>query len=74
MNGFVVFRGSTSVFEERRSADNYPYVLVRGKQLITDGTLIEKDGFLVLTKDAEFSNPSAAAAVIHGGNGNRLIA
>ena len=74
MNGFVVFRGSTSVFEERRSADNYPYVLVRGKQLITDGTLIEKDGYLVFTKDAEVSSPSAAAAVINGGSAKGLIA
>jgi len=29
---------------------------------------------LVFTKDAEFSSPSAAAAVIHGGSANGLIA
>jgi predicted type IV restriction endonuclease len=44
------------------------------KQLIADGTLIDKDGFLVFTKDAEFSGPSAAAAVIHGGSANGLTA
>ena len=33
-----------------------------------------KDGFLVFTKDAEFSSPSAAAAVIHGGSANGLTA
>jgi hypothetical protein len=36
--------------------------------------LIEKDGFLVFTKDAEFSSPSAAAVVIHGGSANGLTA
>ena len=49
-------------------------ILDRRKQLIADGTLIEKDGFLVFTKDAEFSSPSAAVAVIHGGSANGLIA
>lgn len=73
-NGFVVFRGSNSVLEQRRSADSYPYVLAKRRQLIDDGTLIEKDGFLVFTKDAEFSSPSTAAAVIHGGSANGLTA
>lgn len=39
-----------------------------------DGTLVEQDGFLVFTKDAEFDSPSAAAAVIHGGGANGLTA
>jgi hypothetical protein len=73
-NGFVVFRGSTAVLEERPSAENYPYVLVQRKQLIAEGLLSEKDGFFVFTRDAEFSSPSAAAAVIHGGSANGLIA
>jgi predicted type IV restriction endonuclease len=73
-DGFVVFRGSTAVLEERPSADNYPYAVAQRKQLIADGTLSEKDGFLVFTKDAEFSSPSAAAVVIHGGSANGLIA
>ena len=34
---------------------------------------LDKDGFLVFTKDAEFSSPSAAA-VIHGGSANGLTA
>lgn len=73
-NGFVVLRGSTAVLEQRRSAETYPYVVAQRKQLIADGTLIEKDVFLFFTKDAEFSSPSAAAAVIHGGSANGLIA
>lgn len=72
-NGFVVFQGSTAVLEQRPSAESYPYVVTQRKQLFLDGTLIEKDGVLVFTKDAEFSSPSAAAAVIHGGSANGLI-
>src|SRR5258707_3998210 len=64
-NGFVVFHGSTAVLEQRPSAESYPDVLTQRKQLIADGTLIEKNGLLVFTKDAEFSSPSAAAAVLH---------
>jgi hypothetical protein len=73
-SGFVVLRGSTAVLEERPSAENYPYVLAQRKQLITEGVLTEKDGFLVFTRDAEFTSPSAAAAVIHGGSANGLTA
>jgi hypothetical protein len=73
-NGFVVLSGSTAVLEERPSMDKYPYVMAQRKQLIAEGVLTEKEGFLVFTKDTEFSSPSAAAAVIHGGSANGLIA
>jgi hypothetical protein len=73
-NGFAILEGSTAVLEERPSAESYPYVVAQRKQLIADGTLIEKDGFLVFTKDGEFSSPSAAAVVIHGGSANGLTA
>jgi hypothetical protein len=73
-NGFVIFHGSTAVLEERPSAESYPYVVAQRNQLIADGTLIERDGFLVFTKDAEFSSPSSAAVVIHGGSANGLTA
>jgi hypothetical protein len=73
-NGFVVFRGSTAVLEARPSADSYPYVLAQRKQLTAGGSLTEKNGFLTFAKDIEFSSPSAAAAVIHGGSANGLIA
>lgn len=73
-NGFVVYQGSTAVLEERPKAERYPYVVAQRKQLIANRTLINKDGLLVFTKDAEFSSPSAAAAVIHGGSANGLIA
>jgi len=73
-NGFVVLKDSTAVLEQRPSAESYPYVLAERNQFIADGTLAERNGFLVFTKDAEFSSPSAAAAVIHGGSANGLIA
>ena len=72
-NGFVVFQGSTAVLEERPSAESYPYVVAQRKQLIADGTLVENDGFFAFMKDSEFTSPSAAAVVIHGGNANGLI-
>ncbi|MFA6471578.1 MAG: GIY-YIG nuclease family protein [Candidatus Latescibacterota bacterium] len=73
-NGFVVLRGSTAVLEERPSMEKYPYVMAQRKHLIAEGVLTEKDGFLVFIKDTEFSSPSAAAAIIHGGSANGLIA
>jgi hypothetical protein len=72
-NGFVVFKDSTAVLNERPGAETYPTVLAKRKELIADGTLVDKDGFLTFTKDTEFSSPSAAAAVIHGGSANGLI-
>jgi hypothetical protein len=73
-NGFVILNGSTAVLEERPSAETYPWAVVQRNQLIADGTLIEKGGFLAFTKDAEFSSPSAAATVIHGGHAGGLTA
>jgi hypothetical protein len=73
-NGFVVFRDSTAVMDDRPSAQSYPNVLTQRKELIANGTLIMKEGLFVFTKDSEFSSPSAAAAVIHGGSANGLTA
>lgn len=73
-NGFVVFQGSTAVLLDRPSAQQrHPFVVTLRKQLIADGTLAQRDGFLTFTKDTEFSSPSAAAAVVHGGGANGLI-
>ena len=72
-NGFVVYEGSTAVLKQRPSAERYPYVVTQRRELIADGTLVEKGGFLVFSTDTEFSSPSAAAAVIHGGSANGLI-
>ena len=73
--GFVVFKDSSAVIAERPSAETqHPFVVALRKKLLQDGSLLEKDGFLVFTKDTEFDSPSAAAAVIHGGGANGLTA
>lgn len=73
-DGFVILRGSTAVTEERPSADRYPGVLNRRRELIANSTLLQRDGLLVFAKDVEFPSPSAAAVVIHGGSANGLAA
>ena len=72
-NGFVVFQGSTAVLQDRPSAQQrHPFAVSLRKQLVADGTLKDEGGFLRFTKDSEFSSPSTAAAVIHGGGANGL--
>jgi len=74
-SGFVVFSQSTAVLTIRPSAETqYPNTVALRMRLIQDGTLLEKDGLYVFGKDVEFSSPSAAAAVIHGGSANGLTA
>jgi len=72
-DGFVVLQGSTAVLQERQSAKKWPYVVALRGKLIADGTLVQKDGFYLFTRDVEFSSPSAAASVIEGGSANGLI-
>jgi hypothetical protein len=72
-DGFVVFKDSTAVLHERpATAKRHPYVIALRKRLADDGILAERDGYLVFVHDAEFSSPSAAASVIHGGGANGL--
>lgn len=72
--GFVVMKGSEAVLKERASAHQYPYTLASRGRLIEEGTLVEEGDHLRFTNDAEFSSPSAAATVIHGGSANGLLA
>ena len=69
-NGIVVIAKSQAVLNLRPSAKNYPWVINAREQLVKDGVLTEVGGYLLFTKDHEFSSPSAAAAVIHGGTAN----
>lgn len=71
-NGFLVLQGSEAVSKERPSVKKYPYPSTLRSQLISEGTLREESDRFVFTKDYEFSSPSAAAAVIHGGHANGL--
>lgn len=73
-DGFLVLKGSQAVLNERASAKKYPWPLNMRQRLKEEGILSEKSGHLFFTRDEEFSSPSAAAAVIHGGHANGLIA
>lgn len=71
-NGFLVLKGSEAVLNERPSVKKYPYPSTVRSQLISEGILAKESDKLVFTKDYEFSSPSAAASVIHGGHANGL--
>lgn len=73
-NGFVILKGSQAVATERASTQKYPWAYNMRLRLKEEGVLIEGQGHLVFSRDAEFSSPSAAAAVIHGGHANGLTA
>jgi hypothetical protein len=74
-SGFVVFGQSTAVLAVRPSAETqYPNTVALRNKLIQEKTLVEKDGLYVFAKDVEFTSPSAAAAVVHGGSANGLTA
>jgi len=71
--GFVVFKGSEAVLEPRQYAakkKNWAYLL--REELIKSKVLVKESGRLRFMEDYEFASPSAAAAVIKGGNANGL--
>lgn len=72
-NGFLVLKGSQAVLHERASTQKYPWPMNMRQKLKEEGVLSANDDHLVFTRDEEFSSPSAAAAVIHGGHANGLI-
>lgn len=69
-NGIVVLAQSEAVASLRPSAKDYPWVINAREQLSKDGVLVLADGRLIFARNHEFSSPSAAAAVIHGGTAN----
>ena len=73
-NGFLILKGSQAVLHDRASSQKYPWARNMRQKLKEDGILTEHENRLVFTKDTEFSSPSAAAAVVHGGLANGLIA
>ncbi len=68
--GFVVFAGSEAVVDLRRSAPRY--IIEARERLKADGILKDEGSKLRFTRDAEFSSPSMAAAIICGGHVNGL--
>lgn len=73
-NGIVVLKGSQAVLEPRASSAKYPWSITMRTKLAEEGSLTTEQDHLLFTKDVEFSSPSAAAAVIHGGQANGLTA
>lgn len=71
-NGFVVLSGSQAVLMERPSTKKYPHPSHVRHKLKEEGMLAVNADHLLFTKDVEFSSPSAAASVIHGGHANGL--
>lgn len=68
-NGFIVYKGSQAVLEDRPSSVRGR---VRRKLLLDKGILEDQDDCLIFTRDHEFTSPSLAAAAIRGGASNGL--
>lgn len=73
-NGIVVLSGSQAVLTPRESSVKYPWSTTLRDKLKEEGSLVENGEHLLFTKNVEFSSPSAAAAVVHGGQANGLTA
>lgn len=73
-NGFIVLKGSQAVLNDRASSHKWPWAMNMRQRLKEDGVLEIKGDTLIFSRNAEFTSPSAAAAVIHGGHANGLIA
>jgi hypothetical protein len=71
--GFVVFKGSQAVKEMRPGASEHGVWIIKLRNmLIEKNVLVQTSDCLQFVKDFEFKSPSAAAAVIRGGNANGL--
>jgi hypothetical protein len=73
-NGFVVLKDSQAVLQERASSKKWPWPVNMRQRLKEEGILSVSEDHLVFTRDEEFTSPSSAAAVIHGGHANGLTA
>ena len=73
-NGFLVLKGSEAVHKERPSVEKWPWPKNLRNKFLEEGILVDRGNKLEFTEDVEFSSPSAAAAVIHGGHANGLTA
>lgn len=69
-NGIVVLKGSQAASSLRPSAAAYPWIVNSREQLLKNNILTQTKDALVFQQDHEFSSPSAAAAIVHGGTAN----
>lgn len=70
-NGFVVYKDSEAVPEDRPSAVRGK---VRRKLLVDKGILVKQEDRFIFSRDHEFTSPSLAAAAVRGGASNGLTA
>lgn len=73
-SGFIVLKGSEAVHQERPSVEKWPWPKNMRQRFIEEGSIVDKHDRMVFAEDVEFSSPSAAAAIIHGGHANGLTA
>ncbi len=73
-DGVLVLKGSEAVVAERPSSEKWPWTRNLRQRLLAEGSVAAKEDRLVFVHDVEFSSPSAAAAVVHGGHANGLMA
>jgi hypothetical protein len=73
--GFVVYKGSEAAVQLRPSAEKRAaWIIGLREKLLTTKVLIQEGDRLRFNQDFEFSSPSAAASIIHGGHANGLTA
>jgi hypothetical protein len=73
--GFVVYKDSEAALKLRPSAENRAtWVISLREKLLATKVLVQNGDRLRFNQDFEFSSPSAAAAIIHGGHANGLTA
>ena len=71
--GFVVYKGSQAAGSLRNSAATRGgWIIKIRNRLLEDKVLVADGDHLSFTRDYEFDSPSAAAAVVRGGNANGL--
>ncbi len=71
--GFVVYKGSQAAGELRNSAATRGgWIIKIRNRLLESKILVADGGHLFFARDYEFDSPSAAAAIVRGGNANGL--
>lgn len=74
--GFVVLKGSEAAQDLRPSVSNKygTWIITLRDDLLRDGILVKEADKIRFAQDCEFSSPSAAASIVHGGHANGLTA
>ena len=68
-NGFVIFKDSEAVLEPRKYAvETKNWTFQQREKLLKQKVLIREADRLRFAEDCEFASPSAAAAIVRGGN------